>query len=55
MTDAATPMSMVLPKEYPLIALSCVILCIECFSLGILVVAPARLKFFSKEYMEQFK
>ena len=52
MVDAAAPMTMVLPKEYPLIVLSCVILCIECFLLGILVVAPARFKHFNKEFMD---
>ena len=53
--SAASALTVVLPKEYPLILLSCVILCIECFMLGPLVVAPARFRTFTKEFMEQFK
>ena len=47
--------TVVLPKEYPLILLACVILCIECFLIGMCVVPPKRFKYFTKEFMEQFK
>ena len=53
MADAAT-LSIVLPKEYPLILLGCVILCIECFAMGMVAVAPRRMKHFNKEFMAQF-
>ena len=55
MADAATPINLVIPREYPWIILSCVILCIECFLVGIFVVAGARFKYFTKEFMAQFK
>ena len=55
MADTATAFSVVLPKEYPLVLLGCVILCIECFMMGMLFVAPARFRTFTKEYMERFK
>ena len=47
--------TVVLPKEYPLILLSGVILCIECFLIAMLVTARARFSIFNKEFMEQFK
>ena len=47
--------TVVLPKEYPLILLSGVILCIECFLIGMIVVARSRFSIFTKEFMEQFK
>ena len=55
MTDTAIEagaMTIVLPKEYPLVLLSAVILCIECFLIGMFVVAPARFRTFTKEYMQ---
>ena len=55
MADVATPMNLVLPREYPFILLSCVILCIECFMVGMIVVGGARFKYFTKEFMAQFK
>ena len=57
MTDTAIDsgaFTVVLPKEYPLILLSCVVLCIECFLIGMCVVAPKRFKYFNKEFMDQF-
>ena len=51
---ASTSLSIVVPKEYPLILLACAILCIECFSMGF-VVASARFRTFTKEFMFQFK
>ena len=56
MADAATSaMQIVLPQEYPLILLGCVILCCECFLLGPIVIAPARFGTFTSEFMAQFK
>ena len=56
MSDAVTvPLSIVLPAEYPLVLLACVILCIECFFMGMIFVAPARFGLFNKEFMSQFK
>ena len=49
----STSLSIVVPKEYPLILLACAILCVECFSMGF-VVARARVKTFTKEFMSQF-
>ena len=54
-TIAVDAFTVVLPKEYPLVLLACVILCIECFLMGMCVVAPARFRTFNKEFMEQFK
>ena len=51
-TIAADAFTLVLPKEYPLVLLACVILCIECFLMGMCVVAPARFRTFNKEFME---
>ena len=51
MTDAATTLSIVLPKEYPLVLLSCVILCMMCFLMGFVVVARARFSTFTKEFL----
>ena len=48
-------MSVVLPSEYPLVMLACVILTIECFMLGPTVVGPARFRVFNKEFMAQFE
>ena len=55
MTDATSFMQVVLPSEYPLILLGCVILCCECFLMGPIVIAPARFGTFTKEFMAQFK
>ena len=55
MADTATTWSVVLPQEYPLVLLGCVILCVECFLMGFIFVAPARMRTFTKEYMEGFK
>ena len=52
---AASALSIVLPKEYPLILLACCILCIECFLMGMIAVAPARFSIFNKEYMNTFE
>ena len=54
MADAATALTIVLPKEYPLVLLAGVILCIECFLMGMVFVAPARFGTFNAEYMKQF-
>ena len=43
--------SLVLPKEYPLILLACCMLCIECFLMGMIAVAPARFGIFNKEFL----
>ena len=48
-------LSIVLPTEYPLILLAAVILTIECFMLGPLLIGPTRFRIFNKEFMEQFK
>ena len=55
MENAAAGISLVVPREYPLILLSCVILCIECVVFAMAFVAPARMKYFNKEFMAQFK
>ena len=56
MADAATEvLSIVLPKEYPLILLSCCILCIECFLMGMIAVAPARFSIFNSDYLVRFE
>ena len=47
--------TLIVPTEYPLVLLACLILTIECFLLGPVVVGPARFKAFNKEFMEQFK
>ena len=52
MTDIAAGFTMVLPKEYPLVILGCLILCLECFLMGFCVVGPARARTFNKEFME---
>mmetsp|Transcript_80446 Transcript_80446/g.111460 ORF Transcript_80446/g.111460 Transcript_80446/m.111460 type:complete len:186 (+) Transcript_80446:24-581(+) len=46
-------MKVILPDEYPYILLCCFILCIACFMSG--VVGNPRSKYFTKEFMEQFK
>ena len=46
-------MEVTLPKEYPLVVLSCVLLCIECFLLGFTVI-PARMTAFNKDFMAKF-
>ena len=51
---AAEAFTVVLPKEYPLVLLGCVILCIECFMMG-MIVGKARFRIFTKDFMEQFK
>ena len=52
---AASAISIVLPKEYPLILLACCIICIECFLMGMVAVAPARFSIFNREYMDTFE
>ena len=52
---AATALTVVLPKEYPLILLACCVICIECFLMGMIAVAPARFSIFNAEFMAQFK
>ena len=52
---AVSALSVVLPKEYPLVLLACVILCIECFLMGMVAVAPARFGLFNKDFMAQFE
>ena len=46
-------MEITLPKDYPLVVLSCVILCIECFFTGFSIV-PARMNAFNEKFMSQF-
>ena len=53
MADAVAAMSIVVPKEYPLVILSAVILCVECYLLGFIAVAPVRGKFMTKEFLEE--
>ena len=54
--SVASSLSIVLPKEYPLILLACCILCVECFMMGMLFVAPARFKkAFNADFMKQFE
>ena len=60
MTDIASEtavqaISIVLPKEYPLVLMACCILCVECFMMGMLFVAPARFRIFNADYMKQFE
>lgn len=43
-----------LPKEFPLVLLAGTILCIECFVISLVVVVPARMRTFTKEFMNQF-
>ena len=52
MSDATTTtLQIVLPKEYPLVVLGCVILCIECFMIGMIAVGSARKRTFTKEFL----
>ncbi len=44
-------MTVVLPKEFPMVLLAGAILCLECFAIGMIVCVPARLKVFTKEFM----
>ena len=43
-----------LPKEFPMVLLAGLILCLECWFIGLVVVVPARLRVFTKEFMSQF-
>ena len=45
----------VIPKEFPIILLACVILCTMTFLTPFLTVARARIKYFNNNFMEQFK
>ena len=40
-----------LPKEFPMVLLSGLILCFECWIIGMVVVVPARMRTFTKEFM----
>ena len=46
--------SIVVPKEFPYIILSLVVLCFECVVISFVVVGSARKKHFNKKFMEQF-
>lgn len=46
--------SIVVPKEFPYIVLSLVIICFECIVISFVVVGSARYKHFNKKFMEQF-
>ena len=48
-------MQIVIPQEYPIILLTCVVFCIQCFFLGPTVISPARFRTFNKEFMAQFQ
>lgn len=48
------PLTLILPSEYPLICLACMIICLECYFIGMKVV-NLRWKFFDKDFMKQFK
>ena len=52
---AAEGMKVVLPREYPLILLACAIICAYTFIISIVLPVPARRKYFTKEFMAQFK
>ena len=45
----------VIPKEYPIILLACVLLCVMTFFTPFFTVARVRIKYFNKEFMEKFK
>ena len=47
--------TVVLPKEFPMVCLAALILCLQCFITGFIVVLPARLKAFNKGFMSKFK
>ena len=47
--------TVVLPKEFPMVCLAGLILCIECFVIGFIVIIPARMKAFNEVFMAQFK
>ena len=42
----------VIPREYPLILLGIFLQCLMVWLIGFLVVGPARMKTFNKEFME---
>ena len=52
---AVEGLKLVVPREYPIVILACVVLCIECFVFGMIFVAPARVKTFNAEFMKQFE
>ena len=54
MVDPATAMTIVIPKEYPMVLLGCVLLCCEVFIIPMFTVGPARKKYFNEEFMKQF-
>ena len=41
----------ILPREFPLVLLAGAILCAECFIISMVVVVPARLRTYTKEFM----
>ena len=55
MAGETTTLQVVLPTEYPIILLGCVILCAMCYIIAFLVVGRARGRTFTKEFMAQFK
>ena len=54
MVDPVTAMSIVIPKEYPMTLLGCVLLCCEVFMIPMFTVAKARREHFNEEFMKQF-
>ena len=46
--------TVVVPKEFPLTLLACLIIGSECYVIGMVAVGKAREKYFSKEFMAQF-
>ena len=47
-------LSFVVPEEYPMVLAAVVLLCIECFLVGVLVADPARSKYFTRDLLAQF-
>ena len=41
------------PDEYPMIALACIALCFQCVIMSYVVVVPARIKYFSNDFMKE--
>ena len=44
--------NIVIPKEYPIILLACVLLCVMTFLTPFFTVARARIKYFNNDFME---
>ena len=54
-SNSSSDLVVILPKEYPLVLLSCCIITTLCYCIGMIGVAVARSKAFTDEFMAGFK